>query len=315
MKQKFIVALLSTLASTTAFSQVGIGTSTPSASTMLEIYGGNSGDNKGILIPRVGLKSTTDITTITGGGATGSDYPNSLLVYNNATNGDVVPGYYYWLTNRWVQMASKDDIQASQKTTTLSNGTNTTVVGTTTGTTIDYKISVPTASSTTLGVVKQAASNANVTINGSGELTALQPWNKVGTSTLATSNTADDIYHGKKVGIGFASGDTITSTLEVKGAATNKVSYNTTGMAIDFSQSNLAWTSASPGAFTMSNMKDGGTYTLAVKGTTPAAMSSFTQAGLIFKPVNNVVTTAGKQTLYTFIVMGTDVYFWMNTGF
>jgi hypothetical protein len=32
-------------------------------------------------------------------------------------------------------------------------------------------------------------------------------------------------------------------------------------------------------------------------------------------PVNNGPTTSGKQTLYTFIVMGTTVYFFMVAGF
>jgi len=31
--------------------------------------------------------------------------------------------------------------------------------------------------------------------------------------------------------------------------------------------------------------------------------------------VNNMATLAGKQTLYTFIVMGSTVYVFVNTGF
>lgn len=68
-----------------AYNQVGIGTTNPHASSMLEI---NSA-NKGILIPRIALNSSTDATTIPSP-ATG------LLIYNNQTVSDVTPGFYYW---------------------------------------------------------------------------------------------------------------------------------------------------------------------------------------------------------------------------
>jgi hypothetical protein len=64
--------------------QVGIGTTSPNASSMLEI----NATNKGVLIPRVTLTGSTDSTTI-------ATPATSLLVYNTATTSDVVPGYYY----------------------------------------------------------------------------------------------------------------------------------------------------------------------------------------------------------------------------
>ena len=66
--------------------------------------------------------------------------------------------------------------------------------------------------------------------------------------------------------------------------------------------------------FTLTGIKDGGTYTLAVQGTT-SGTSSFTATGFSVLPGNDGPTTAGKQTLYTFIVMGTTVYYFMATGF
>lgn len=68
-----------------SFAQVGIGTTTPSASSALEIKSANSG----LLIPRVVLNSTTDVTTIV-------NPATSLLVYNTGTTNDVTPGFYYW---------------------------------------------------------------------------------------------------------------------------------------------------------------------------------------------------------------------------
>jgi hypothetical protein len=105
------------------------------------------------------------------------------------------------------------------------------------------------------------------------------------------------------------------SRLEVNGSATNTTAFNAAaGTTIDFSRSNLAYTTASAGAFTLTNIKDGGTYTLAVQGTT-SGTASFTATTFTFRLVNNVATIAGKQTLYTFLVMGSTVYVYMTTGF
>jgi hypothetical protein len=103
--------------------------------------------------------------------------------------------------------------------------------------------------------------------------------------------------------------------LEVNGAATNTTAYNAASSStIDFTKSNLAYSSNNPSSFTLSGIKDGGTYTLAVQGTT-SGTSAFTSSGFTFKSVNNGSTTSGKQTLYTFIVMGTTVYCFMAAGF
>jgi hypothetical protein len=106
-----------------------------------------------------------------------------------------------------------------------------------------------------------------------------------------------------------------SSRLEVNGSATNTTAFNAAaGTTIDFSRSNLAYTTANAGAFTLTNIKDGGTYTLAVQGTT-SGTASFTATTFTFRAINNVATIAGRQTLYTFIVMGTTVYVYMTTGF
>ena len=114
------------------------------------------------------------------------------------------------------------------------------------------------------------------------------------------------------VGIGSA---TPTSKLEVNGSATNTTALNSVAATtIDFSKSNLAYTTASAGAFTLTNIKDGGTYTLAVQGAN-SGISTFTCSGFIFRNVNNGITAPNKHSLYTFLVMGTTVYVYMATGF
>jgi hypothetical protein len=132
-------------------------------------------------------------------------------------------------------------------------------------------------------------------------------------SSLTVDNNSiyvDGTNH--KVGIGTFSP---TSKFEVNGSATNSNAYNAnSNSTIDFALSNLAYTSASAGNFTLSNIKDGGTYTLAVQGST-SGTSTFTSSGFTFYSTNNGATTSNKQTLYTFIVMGSKVYFYMATGF
>jgi len=67
--------------------------SAPDASAALDI---NSA-NKGLLIPRVALTSTSSNEPV------GSGIATSLMVYNTATVNDVIPGYYYWDGNSWIQ--------------------------------------------------------------------------------------------------------------------------------------------------------------------------------------------------------------------
>jgi hypothetical protein len=137
------------------------------------------------------------------------------------------------------------------------------------------------------------------------------------TGTSGSQTRAMFIDQTQRVGIGTSSP---TSRLEVNGSATNSTAHNNGGAnAIAFSLSNLAYTSLSAQSFNLTGMKDGGTYTLAVQGTT-SGISSFmgvnpSGTAFVFKSINNGTTIAGKDTLYTFVVMGTTVYVYMATGF
>ena len=93
-----IIAAGFLLSSIISFSQnIGINTTGNAAdpSAMLDVVA----TDKGILIPRVSLTSTTDVATITGTEAV------SLLVYNtNAgmTGGSI--GFWYWDGSKWVKI-------------------------------------------------------------------------------------------------------------------------------------------------------------------------------------------------------------------
>jgi hypothetical protein len=137
------------------------------------------------------------------------------------------------------------------------------------------------------------------------------------TGPTGTQTRAMFIDQTQRVGIGTS---TPVSRLEVNGSATNTAAFNLgSATAVTFNMSNLAYTTASPGAFNLQGMKDGGTYTLAVQGTTSGTASFIglnpSNVAFVFKSINNGTTIAGKDTLYTFVVMGTTVYVYMATGF
>lgn len=99
MKMRSYIILLLSLAVNLISAQVGIGTTTPNASSMLDITSTNSG----LLIPRVSLTSASDTTTI-------ASPVTSLLVYNSGFSPN---GYYYWNGSLWVLLATGNNIDWS----------------------------------------------------------------------------------------------------------------------------------------------------------------------------------------------------------
>ncbi len=77
---------------------VGIGTASPNASAKLDIIDAN----RGILLPRVALTSTTVAAPIT-------SPANWLIVFNTNTINDVSEGLYYWNGTRWVRLSTSND--------------------------------------------------------------------------------------------------------------------------------------------------------------------------------------------------------------
>lgn len=114
-----------------------------------------------------------------------------------------------------------------------------------------------------------------------------------------------------KVGINTT---TPGSTLEVNGSATNTVALNAvSGTTVDFSKSNLAYTSASGSTITLTNIKDGGAYTLAFTSTSATGAVNFSATGFTFVDMGTENRTSGKRHLYNFIVAGNLVFVTMAT--
>lgn len=115
MNTKYIVSLL--FLTSITFAQIGVGTSTPNASAMLDV----TSTSKGFLQPRVALTGTTDTATIASP-ATG------LMVFNTATAGSgaaaVTPGVYYHNGTAWQRVANQAEVTAATASTptTFVNG-------------------------------------------------------------------------------------------------------------------------------------------------------------------------------------------------
>lgn len=98
MKKNALFILIFILGNTLQ-AQIGIGVKEPHESAALDI----GSMDQGVLLARVSLTGTADVTTIVGAA-------NSLLVYNTATISNVTPGYYYWntLNTKWIRVTDSN---------------------------------------------------------------------------------------------------------------------------------------------------------------------------------------------------------------
>ncbi|NBX85642.1 MAG: hypothetical protein EBQ80_00115, partial [Proteobacteria bacterium] len=165
------------------------------------------------------------------------------------------------------------------------------------------------ASGANLGMVAASIGTVSFTTGGTAGTAYLDTVGRyIGPGISLTAGhgiSSTNGYFAGRVGIGTNSP---TAVLQVSGDIVTTVNNAGSGTSIDWSTSNVAYTSANCGSFTFTNMRDGGAYTLVVKGAT-AATCSFSQTGLTFKmPVGHGATTVSKHTVYSFIRAGTDVY-------
>jgi hypothetical protein len=113
--------------------------------------------------------------------------------------------------------------------------------------------------------------------------------------------------------------DIAAGNVRVNGGQAYSTVYNAgSATSIDWNNGNVQYTSAAPPTtITFSNMKDGGSYTLLATSTSAGVFtfnddtSTFT---FKFQPANGS-TAANKETVYTFIRVGTKVYVSWITGF
>lgn len=274
--------------------RLGIGTSSPGS--RLEI---NNGTTPGAIKIVDGTQGAGKVLVSDANGvgtwqsASGSSYTGST---SNILNG-----------NSFERAALTGDVTAPQN----SNATTISANAVTSAKILDGTVANADLTAGAGGIYKGDGSLAGNTIVTQGNNTLAFTSNITNGFSIDGGTFSVDAF-GNKVGIGTTSP---SSRFEVNGAATNTAAYNAgAGTTIDFSLSNLAYTFASPGStFTLNNIKDGGTYSLAVKGAL-SGTATFSASGFTFKSASNGATVSNKETVYTFLVMGTTVYVYMNTG-
>src|SRR5947207_15680166 len=116
--KKLLFALSTIWISQLSEDQVGINNSNaaPDNTAMLDIRS----VNRGLLIPRIALTSSNDVSTIAGPVV-------SLLIYNTATAGAgstaVIPGYYYWNGSGWIPLLTGGSFSTSGWSLSGNSGT------------------------------------------------------------------------------------------------------------------------------------------------------------------------------------------------
>jgi hypothetical protein len=140
--------------------------------------------------------------------------------------------------------------------------------------------------------------------------------------TLAAQSAATSGFNGGNINLtpGAAVGAGVTGGVRVTQGAISAAYTSISNLTVDFSKSNIITTSASCGAVSLSNMQDGGSYTLIVTGST-SGTCTFSHAGVTwptgykFYPDNGATdTTSSGETVYTFLKVGPKIYVSWITG-
>jgi hypothetical protein len=328
MKKQFYTLATMLIMGFAAKAQVGIGVTNPDTSAMLDV----TSITKGLLMPRLTSAQRIAVATPAKG----------LQVFDITTNS---PWYFDGTT--WVNGASTTSTNIYNSDGTLTGartvtmGANPLTFNATTGTfnvvgNIDGLVRTAFRNSS-IG----ASNRADIAISSGLPSTALYTGlDNGGTIFGAGTKAFIDNRSGGRLVIANAGNEHMTflttgnvgignnapvSKLEVNGASANATSYNAgSGNIIDFSLSNLARTSAAGGAITLNNMRDGGTYTLAIENNTGGtytfngttlATPTYPATAINFASPNNGATTSGKYTIYTFLMIGTRAYYFMTPGF
>lgn len=151
MKRKLLLIFLMT--SPIAFSQVGVGTTSPRAA--LEV---NSATN-GFLAPQIALSVTTASAPVVN--PAGGALLAGTIVYNTATVNDVTPGYYYWSGTAWVRMAA--GASPANNSWTITGNAGTTAAANFLGTTDNQSLAVKTNNIERLRVLNNGQVAVNTT--------------------------------------------------------------------------------------------------------------------------------------------------------
>jgi len=103
MKQIIFISAFLFLNLLVTAQNVGIGTAAPHPSARLEV----AAADRGLLIPRIKLKSDTDHITIL-------NPARALLIFNNRDTANVKSGFYYWNDSIWIALTTELNISQTE---------------------------------------------------------------------------------------------------------------------------------------------------------------------------------------------------------
>ncbi|MCB9224536.1 MAG: hypothetical protein H6582_10195 [Crocinitomicaceae bacterium] len=242
--KKITLSLCAITLSIASFSQnnVGIGTTTPDASSALEV----NSSTQGLLVPRIALTATNVAAPVT-------SPATSLLVYNTATAGtvpnNVTPGYYYWDGSAWAR---------------LNTGS-----GSTSCVTLDEAYDCTTPGGGRIITVNNGSIEFNQTAGTNTEVLTV-------TSTQGTAGTPVDVVSVQHSGVGnaiFAENSNATANQDfpaVVGSVTNSVTANYGVLGVYDGTSNIG----AGGAF-QAISTDGGIGMFSINGSPSATQTNF----------------------------------------
>ncbi len=206
--QHIAILLCALLLTTVVQAQVKVGDNptTINPSAVLEI----ESTNKGLLLPRVTLSSTTNFVPL-------ATHVEGMVVYNTATAGDVTPGYYYNDGTQWVRLANAANVGETNTTLALDS---------------------------TTGLLTYTNENNN---NPVLSLANIEPWFGTDNHAGATENT-EDIYTMGRVAIGKDSfdrpGPLVIENNAPNGSANITLTGNTSSHIVIEAYRNSPWTHA-----------------------------------------------------------------------
>ena len=186
MKKLFTFSFLLLLISFTSFAQLKIGApaGAPNSSAILDLNAGAA--NKGLLLPSVGLISTTSFAPLVA-------HVPGMVVYNTATANDVVPGLYYNDGTKWAAITSSNSVSNATYSGGLTcgalSGTYQTGAAMTASNTKQVSINVVTAGS----YIANTNSQNGVSFGASGTL--LTTGNSTITMTASGTPAASGLFN------------------------------------------------------------------------------------------------------------------------